>query len=75
MTTPLWCLLIAALIPYVLAGISGYYKAQQFDAIDNNNPRAQSAQLEGAGARASAAQSNAWEAFAIFTAAVLVAWA
>lgn len=73
MTTPFWCLLIAVFIPYVLAGTSGYFKAKQFGAIDNNNPRAQAAQLTGAGARAWAAQQNAWEALAVFTAAVVVA--
>ncbi len=73
MTTPFWCLLIAVLIPFVLAGIGGYFKSQQFDSLDNNNPRVQSALLEGAGARAVAAQQNAWEALAVFTAAVAVA--
>jgi len=73
MTTPFWCLLIAAFLPIVLAGIGGYFKSQQFDTLDNNNPRVQSAQLVGAGARAVAAQQNAWEALAIFTAAVAVA--
>ena len=73
MTTPFWCLLIAAFLPFVLAGIGGYFKSQQFDTLDNNNPRVQSAQLVGAGARAVAAQQNAWEALAIFTAAVAVA--
>jgi uncharacterized MAPEG superfamily protein len=73
MTTPFWCLLIAVFIPFVLAMTGGYFKSQQFDAVDNNNPRAQSAQLEGAGARAVAAQQNAWEALAMFTPAVAVA--
>ncbi len=73
MTTPFWCLLIAVLIPYVLTGIGSYYKSQQFSSVDNNNPRVQSAQLEGAGARAVAAQLNAWEALALFTASVAVA--
>lgn len=73
MTTPFWCLLVVVFIPFVLAGISGYFKSQQFGSVDNNNPRAQSAQLEGAGARAVAAQHNAWEALAVFTASVAVA--
>ena len=72
MTTPLWCLLVAVLIPYVLAGVGGYFKTKQFGSVDNNNPRAQSATLEGAGARAVAAQSNAWEALGVFSAAVLM---
>ena len=73
MTTVLACLLIAVLIPYVLSGIGGYHKGKQFGKPDNNNPRAQAAQLTGAGARAVAAQQNAWEALALFTAAVVAA--
>jgi uncharacterized MAPEG superfamily protein len=73
MTTPFWCLLVALLLPYVLAGVGGYYRGRQFGSVDNHNPREQTAKLEGAGARAAAAQKNAWEALAAFTAAVLVA--
>jgi len=73
MTTPFWCLLIAVFIPFVLAGVGGYFKSQQFDSLDNNNPRVQSAKLEGAGARAVAAQQNAWEALAMFTPSIAVA--
>jgi len=72
MTVPFWCLFIGALLPTLLAFTGGYFKSQQFDSVDNNNPRAQSAQLTGVGARAVAAQSNAWEALAVFTAAVMV---
>jgi uncharacterized MAPEG superfamily protein len=74
MNTVLVCLLIAVLLPYVLAGIGGYYKGQQFGKVDNNNPREQSAKLSGAGARAVAAQQNAWEALAVFTASVAAAF-
>ena len=55
MTVPFWCLFAAALIPILLAFAGGYFKAQQFGSVDNNNPRAQSAQLTGTGARALAA--------------------
>jgi len=72
MTTPFLCLFIGCMIPWVLAPIAGYYKTQQFGSLDNKNPRAQTAALEGGGARAAGAQSNAWEALAVFTAAVLV---
>ena len=40
---------------------------------DNNDPRGQQAKLEGLGRRAMGAHSNAFEAFAPFAAAVLVA--
>lgn len=73
MTTPFWCLFVVVLIPFVLAAVGGYFRGQQFGQADNKNPRLQAAQLEGAGARAYAAQENAWEALAMFTAAVLVA--
>ncbi len=73
MTTPFWCLFIVAMIPYVLAGLGGYFKIQQFGKLDNNHPRIQAADLRGIGARAYAAQMNAWEAVALFAAAVLVA--
>ena len=65
-------LFIGALLPIVLSWVGGYYRAQQFGSIDNKHPRAQYAALEGAGARAVAAQQNAWEALAVFTAAVVV---
>ncbi|MEM7018259.1 MAG: MAPEG family protein [Pseudomonadota bacterium] len=73
MTTPFWCLLVAVLIPYILAGSSAYFRIKQFGKPDNKNPRAQAAELEGAGARAVAAQNNAWEALAVFSVAVFVA--
>ncbi len=72
MTVPFWCLFIAVLIPVLLAGVGGYFKSQQFGEVDNRNPRAQAAQLTGSGARAMAAQSNAWEALAVFAPAVIV---
>jgi uncharacterized MAPEG superfamily protein len=72
--TVLSCLLLAVLMPYVLAGIGGYHKGKQFGKVDNNNPREQSAQLKGPGARAVAAQQNAWEALAVFTASLAAAF-
>ena len=73
MTTPFWCLLAAILLPYFLAPVGGYFRQKQLGSIDNKNPRAQSAALEGAGARAVAAQSNAWEALPVFASGVIVA--
>ncbi len=74
MTIVLVCLLLAVLMPYVLAGVGGYHKTRQLGAVDNNNPRAQSALLTGTGARAVAAQANAWEALAVFTATLAAAF-
>ncbi len=73
MTTPLICLLIVVFIPIVLAGTGGYFRFRQLGSLDNNNPREQVRELTGAGARVYAAQQNAWEATAIFTAAVVAA--
>ena len=66
MTVSLWCLMIVALLPYVLAGVGGYFRRTNLGTVDNDNPRGQAALLEGAGARAYAAQANAWEALALF---------
>src|SRR5471032_816560 len=68
MTIPHVCLLIVALLPFpwtMLAKVSSRY--------DNRAPRAYLASLEGWRARAHAAHQNAWEALAMFTAAVVVA--
>ena len=35
MTLVLVCLLVAVLMPYVLAGVTGYHKTRQLGAIDN----------------------------------------
>jgi uncharacterized MAPEG superfamily protein len=72
LTTPLWCLVIVALLPYALAGVGGHFRTKQFGSIENQEPRTQYMKLTGAGARAWAAQLNAWEALGLFTAAVVV---
>jgi len=71
MTIPFWCILAVLLMPIVLSFVGSYYRGKAFGTADNKNPRAQVAQLEGAGARTYAAQENAWEAAVMFTAAVL----
>lgn len=72
MTTAYWCILVAALLPYV------WYTAARAGAgrIDNRDPRSGMARLdEGRSRRANNAQYNAFEAFAPFAAAVLMAQA
>lgn len=64
-------LICLCVLPYVWALVSGYYRKKQFGVIDNQNPRGQYAHLEGPGARAVAAQQNAWEALMIYSAALL----
>ena len=46
-------------------------QTQQPEGLDNANPRAQQAKLDGIGARALGAHNNAFEAFAPFAAAAL----
>jgi uncharacterized MAPEG superfamily protein len=72
MATPLWCLLIVALLPYVLSFSGGYFRMREFGSIDNKHPRLQQAAMKGIGARAMGAQQNAWEALGFFTAVVAV---
>ena len=72
MATAYWCILVAALLPYV------WYTTARTGAgrIDNHDPRAGMARLdEGRPRRANNAQYNAFEAFAPFAAAVLMAQA
>jgi len=72
MTTPLACLAVVALLPYLLAALGGYLTYAQLGSLDNKNPRQQRMRLEGAAARAVAAQANAWEALPLFTAGVVI---
>jgi uncharacterized MAPEG superfamily protein len=68
MTTAYWCILVAGLLPY-LATVT----AKSGTKFDNNNPRDWLAKQEGWRRRANAAQSNGFEAFPLFAAAVIVA--
>ncbi len=71
MTTALWALLVAALMPVVCAGIS---KAGAPDRYDNRNPRDWLSRREGYRARAYSAQQNSWEALILFTAGLAAAF-
>ncbi|WP_207061339.1 MAPEG family protein [Motiliproteus sp. SC1-56] len=68
-------LFIVSLLPILLAGLSHYFRAQMFGRVDNAQPRAQQAQLTGAGARVVAAQQNAWESLVVYTVAIFIAHA
>lgn len=70
MTIAYWCVLVAALMPYVAASVA---KAAAGERYDNRNPRAWLLQQQGLSARANAAQANGFEAFPFFAAAVIVA--
>ncbi|MFQ0976875.1 MAPEG family protein [Vibrio campbellii] len=71
MPTALFVLVFVSVIPYVLAGLGGYAKVQQLGHLDNHHPRLQEKKLSGRAARIIAAQSNAWEALAFYTATIL----
>ncbi|MEY4711624.1 MAG: hypothetical protein RIS88_1074 [Pseudomonadota bacterium] len=70
------CLLVAALLPIVCAGLAkqdGFGRPRREGGYDNVNPRAWQARQEGRAAWAYAAQANSFEALPLFVAAVLVA--
>ncbi|MBE0629819.1 MAG: MAPEG family protein, partial [Burkholderia vietnamiensis] len=69
MTTSQLCLFIVALLPFPMT-----FLAKARKGYDNHAPRAYLARLEGWRARAQAAHQNAWEALALFTAGLVVAW-
>lgn len=68
-------LFFLALFPVVLSSIGGYYRIKQFGHLDNRHPRAQQALMEGPGARAIAAHKNAWEALAMYSVTIFIAFA
>lgn len=69
MTWGLWCILIAGFLPYLATMVAKW----GFDQYDNHSPRTWLAEQVGFRARANAAQSNSFEAFPFFAAAVLTA--
>jgi uncharacterized MAPEG superfamily protein len=69
MTTAYWCVLAAALMPYVAVSIA----KSGGERFDNSSPRLWLERQQGFRARANAAQANSFEAFPFFAAAVIVA--
>jgi uncharacterized MAPEG superfamily protein len=65
MTLAFWCVLIAALLPYVPFGLTARL-------LNPKAPRQGVTQLEGTPARAYGAHLNAFEAFPPFAAAVII---
>ncbi len=75
-TIAYWCILAAAVLPVVCAGIakSGLFSVSpKKGGYDNNNPRAWLARQTDWRARANAAQDNTFEALPFFFAAVIIA--
>lgn len=75
-TLAYWCLLVAAILPILCAGIakSGMFSTPRREGgYDNNDPRAWLARQTDWRARANAAQANTFEALPFFFAAVIIA--
>jgi uncharacterized MAPEG superfamily protein len=68
MTIAFWCVLLAALAPYLTIA-----PAKVREDFDNNAPRAWEARLDGWRARLHAAHLNGFEAFPPFAAGVIIA--
>ncbi len=75
-TLAYWCVLVAALLPIVCAGIakSGMFgKPRRDGGFDNHDPRGWLARQTDWRARANAAQANSFEALPFFIGAVIIA--
>ena len=75
-TIAYWCVLVAAILPIICAGIAKYGmfgKSRRDGGYDNNNPRAWLSRQTDWRARANAAQANTFEALPFFFAAVIIA--
>jgi uncharacterized MAPEG superfamily protein len=71
-----WCVLVAALLPIVCAGIAKwgmFTTPPKLGGYDNANPRAWLASQTAWRARANAAQANSFEALPFFIGAVVIA--
>ncbi len=69
MTAAYWCVLLAAVLPLVWAGVA----KSQADGYDNRRPRPWLDGLQGMPQRANWAQVNSYEAFPPFAAGVIIA--
>ena len=65
MTLAIWCVLVAALLPYVPFALVSRQ-------LNHHAPRLSALKLDGVAARAHGAHLNAFEAFPFFAAAVIV---
>jgi len=75
-TLSYWCVLLAALLPIICAGIAKwgmFTKPPKQGGFDNANPRAWLANQIEWRARANAAQANSFEVLPFFMAAVVIA--
>ena len=70
LTPAYWCVLIAALLPYLAAYVA---KAGSFERLDNERPREWAVRQTGWRARANSAQANSFECLPFFIGAVIIA--
>ena len=76
LTLAYWCVLVAALLPFVCASLaksSGLGRSRRDGGFDNHDPRAWLARQSGRSARANAAQANSFEGLPFFIGAVVIA--
>jgi uncharacterized MAPEG superfamily protein len=75
-TVAYWCVLIAAMLPFVCAYLAkwrGLGKPRREGGFDNSDPRGWLARQTDWQARANAAQANSFEALPLFIGAVIIA--
>jgi uncharacterized MAPEG superfamily protein len=75
-TVAYWCVLLAAVLPYVcamLAKSGGFRQPRSQGGYDNQDPRGWLARQTDWHARANAAQANSFEALPLFIGAVIIA--
>lgn len=75
-TVAYWCVLLAALLPFVcayLAKSKGFGRPRREGGFDNRDPRVWLARQTGWQARANAAQANSFESLPFFIGAVIIA--
>ena len=70
LTLAYWCVLAAAVLPYISAYIA---KAGAFDLKDNDAPREWGSRQAGWRARANSSQANGFEGLPFFVGAVIIA--
>ncbi len=69
MTIAYWCVLVAAILPLIAIGVAKVGGER----YNNRHPRVWLSKQQGYRARAAAAESNSFEAFPFFAAAVIIA--
>lgn len=73
MSVAFWCVLAGGLMPLLWTGIAKFTGERKLGPKDNLNPRDWLERREGVQKRAHWAQLNAFEAFPLFAAAVIIA--